>query len=461
VTERLLPLLRTTAFRLASIYLAAFVLAGALAAVLLLRQTGSVLTADALRAIATDRAELVEIARSRGLAELEAVVAERSRAGGTGLYYLGDGDANRRAGNLSRAPQELLATPDGGIFHYGNGRSSRLAAGIRSPIVGGAEMVVGRDIEDARVIADGMRRMFLFGLGLLIAAGLAGGILSSRHLLRRIDEVTATSRSIMAGDLSRRVPLKGTGDEIDGLAENLNAMLDRIEHLMAGMREVSDNIAHDLKTPLNRMRARIEAALQSNGSPELHRQGLERALSEADEIIRTFNALLLIARLEAGAVEESKAPFDIGALVRDVAELYEPVAEEKGLSLTASGPAPLLLHGNRQLVGQAVANLVDNAIKYAAGEGPGRASRVEIAARAAPIGIEISVADDGPGIPEKDRERALKRFVRLDTSRSAPGTGLGLSLVAAVARLHHASVRLEDNRPGLRVVLALPSTAGA
>jgi signal transduction histidine kinase len=234
-------------------------------------------------------------------------------------------------------------------------------------------------------------------------------------------------------------------------------MLERIELLMNSLREVSDNIAHDLKTPLSRLRNRVEAALRDPRGPEAYREGLERTIEEADELIKTFNALLLIARLEAGAVEESAEGFDLGKLVRDVGELYEPVAEEAGQRLEIGVEDGIIVRANRQLVGQAVANLADNAIKYASRAGGSAHSKcIEVCVKARDGTAEISVADHGPGIAEKDRERALRRFVRLDESRTRPGTGLGLSLVAAVARLHGGTVRLEDNHPGLRAVLALP-----
>ncbi len=234
-------------------------------------------------------------------------------------------------------------------------------------------------------------------------------------------------------------------------------MLARIEELMASLREVSDNIAHDLKTPLNRLRNRAEAALRSPDGAASYRDGLTKTIEEADELIKTFNSLLLIARLEAGAVAESMALVDLAAIIGDVAELYEPVAEEAGLKLEVSAAPSLSVIANRELVSQAVANLVDNAIKYSAGHARERGSSISIALARAGDQVEVAVGDRGPGIPPQDRERAFKRFVRLEKSRSQPGSGLGLSLVAGVARLHGGSVRLEDNAPGLRVVLALPA----
>jgi signal transduction histidine kinase len=301
----------------------------------------------------------------------------------------------------------------------------------------------------------------------LCALGDGAGILISRAMMARIETVTETSRRIMAGDLSRRIPLSGSGDELDRLAESLNAMLARIEELMAALLEVSDNIAHDLKTPLNRLRNRAEAALRSSDAAG-YRDGLSRTIEEADELIKTFNALLLIARLEAGAAAESMAAVDLAAVIGDVAELYEPVAEQAGIKLAVAAPPGLCAVVNRELMSQSVANLVDNAIKYTAATGAlataGTAPvplatpppEIGIALSRAGDSVEVAVADRGPGIAPEDRERALQRFVRLEKSRSRPGAGLGLSLVAAVARMHGGTVRLEDNAPGLRVVLAIP-----
>ena len=331
--------------------------------------------------------------------------------------------------------------------------AERLAVAIPVDIGGGNRLIVGRDIEEQRAFADAMKRTFLIGFGTLSLLGLIGGLAISRFTLNRIESITSTSRSIMAGDMSRRVPVDGSGGELDDLAQNLNEMLDRIEGLMSGLREVSDNIAHDLKTPINRLRNSAEAALRDSRGEAAYREGLERTIEKADDLIKTFNALLLIARLEAGPLEESLEQFDLGAVVDDVAELYMPAAEEDGFDLTVETEKGVTVMANRQLIGQAVANLIDNAIKYSRVSTANGAIRV--AAGRAGDGAVISVADNGPGISAPDRKRVVKRFVRLEESRTKPGTGLGLSLVAAVARLHHGEVRLHDNHPGLKVELHL------
>ncbi|MGQ0674156.1 MAG: ATP-binding protein [Hyphomicrobium sp.] len=457
----------TAAFRLAALTVAAFMLVAAAILAVILWQTNRLVTEQVLREIRAEVAVLRDAATAGGSDGLRDAVAQRSLPPARGLYRLADREGRRLAGNLSRLPPELDPRL-GGVFRYqpaeagASGAESRLAAAVLEEI-GATQLLVGRDIEEQRGFAESIRRSFLWGFGLLSVAALVGALAAGRRMLDRIGTISETSRSIMAGDLSRRMPLSGSGDEFDDLSRSLNAMLERIEQLMGSLREVSDNIAHDLKTPLNRLRNRAEAALRDERGGDAYREGLERTIEEADGLISTFNALLLIARLEAGAADETESEFDLGTLVRDCVELYEPVAEEAGLSLTlTAGKSPMLV-ANRHLVGQAVANLIDNAIKYGRPlDGRPAASAVNaidvsVAGRGAEA--EISVADRGPGIGPKDRERVLKRFVRLEESRTRPGTGLGLSLVAAVARLHGGSIRLEDNAPGLRVVLTLPVRA--
>lgn len=456
----------TTAFRLAAASAAGFLIVAALIAGVLFWQTNKILTEHVISNLRLEASELARQAGGEGIEALTATVNARSRPEGPDLYFLSDAGGRKLAGNLNRLPPELGDSPQGGVFRYENVSAGATVSrlGVAMPVEVGpdAHLIIGRDIESQLRYAGRIKRTFLWGYGLLSLAAVLGGLAIGRSVLKRIEAITATSRSIMAGELTRRIPLKGSGDELDDLAAGLNAMLDRIEQLMGGLKEVSDNIAHDLKTPLNRLRNRAEAALRDGRGADAYREGLERTIEEADELIKTFNALLLIARLEAGAVEETAAPFDLGDLVRDVAELYEPVAEEAGLGLDIAVENGIEVRANRQLLGQAVANLADNAIKYAC-RGPvaNGMGRIEVSVAARGNSAEIRVADHGPGIAEQDRDRALKRFVRLEACRTQPGTGLGLSLVAAVARLHGGAIRLEDNKPGLRAVVTLPRWSGA
>ena len=457
---------RTTAFRLMAAYVAVFVTVAAVIAGVIIWQTNELLIRQVFATLRTEAENLQVAIGQRGQAAAADTIAERSRSAAGGLYFLADSRGRKLAGNLNRWPPELPGQ-SGGLFRYvpatGEKQHERVAIGIPVALDGGQRLLVARDVEEQRQFITRVRTLFLAGSGLLVLLGLAGGLVASRLILRRIAEITTTAQSIMRGDLSRRIATSGAGDELDELSRNLNAMLDRIEQLMAGLREVSDNIAHDLKTPLNRLRNRAEAALRDAHSAEDYQEGLERTIDEADEIIKTFNALLLIARLEAGAVDESKEIFDLAALVRDLIELYEPHAEENQRRLAFEAEGEILVRANRQLIGRAVSNLLDNAIKYggpAPGAPDGTSARdIEVRLSRTDGGVEVVVADRGRGIPALDRERALKRFVRLEASRTRPGTGLGLSLVAAVARLHEGQVKLEDNKPGLRVVISWPIPA--
>jgi signal transduction histidine kinase len=291
-------------------------------------------------------------------------------------------------------------------------------------------------------------------LGIALVLGLGGGLLTSRNFLRRVDAITDASRAIMGGDLSSRMPDLGTGDEMDKLARSLNEMLDQIERLMTGMKEVSSNVAHDLKTPLTRLRARVESALRSNSKTE-YRAALDKTIEESDRLLQTFNALLSIARAEAGQSREMLQTIDAREIVEGVAELYEPIAEEDGGTLAVKVAAGLNVLADRQLLSQAMSNLVDNALKYGVTEENSK-PHIEIEAKREEGNVVILVADRGAGIAAEDRARVLDRFVRLDSSRSKPGNGLGLSLVAGVMKLHGGALLLEDNQPGLRAKLVLP-----
>lgn len=456
--DRLTRAVSTTAFRVAAVTVAVYLACAGLVVGLLLWQTNRVLTSQVLATLNAEAELLKAEAQEGDRAALIRAVEARGRPGGLGLYYLADKSGTKLAGNLSRLPPEIVGSPAGGVFRYApdaRSQSEHLAVAIPVDLGGGEQLIVGRDVEEQRRFASEMGTVYFLALGFLTLGGLVAGFAVSRVALKRIETINVAARSIMAGDMSRRIAVTGAGDEFDVLATNLNAMLERIEALMSGLREVSDNIAHDLKTPLTRLRNSAEAALRETGE-NAYREGLEHTIEKADELIKTFNSLLLVARLEAGALEENAERFDIGRAVRDVAELYEPVAEERGMRLDVSVGVGPEFTGNRQLVVQAVANLIENAIKYSGKPGVNAGTVISIDLHNLADSVEICVADNGPGIAPQDRERVLKRFVRLEKSRTEPGTGLGLSLVQAVARLHGGAVRLEDNHPGLRVVLTLP-----
>ena len=352
------------------------------------------------------------------------IVAERSRTPGNSLYLVADKDEKQLAGNLSAVSPQLWDSLGPVEFFYSRpapgGMERRLAFANVFRLPGGDRLIVGRDIEDRRELSRLIRSTMLWGLGVMVLVGIGGGYWVSRRLLARIDNLSATTRTIMAGDLSGRLPISGSGDELDRLAESLNLMLGRIEQLMAGLREVSDNIAHDLKTPLNRLRNRVEEALREPYDEKAHREVLERTIEEADGLIKTFNALLSIARIEAGAGGDHRGALDLSDLVSDVAELYEPVAEERGIVLQAEASGPVMVRGDRQLLGQAIANLIDNALKYGAPHavgGNGRTPEVNIRALERDGVAEIVVCDRGPGVPPAERGA---RAGPLRTARSEP-----------------------------------------
>ena len=454
-------LFRTTAFKLSMAYLVIFVLFASAILGYVAFNMRRLLDEQVSLTIEEDVKGLVTQFNSGGLRRLVAQIERRASQPGSSLYLVTTPTGETLAGNISGIDQEGLL--DAGryqlfyrVLEDGDVKPHRaLVDTIVLP--GGFRLLVGRDLSETDRFRGVIRSAIGWSILLVLVMAVAGGVFVARRVLGRIDAMTATTRSIMAGDFSGRLAVSGTNDELDRLAQNLNAMLDRIAELMAGLREVSDNIAHDLKTPLTRLRNSAEEALRTATDTEEYRLTLENVIDEADQLIRTFNALLMIARAESGNATEGMAAFDAADVARDVAELYEPLAEEAHVTMHVTLPEKLPLYGSRELIGQALANLLDNAIKYAArDESVPENAEISIGAVATGTGIELSVSDNGPGIPEADRARVVERFVRLEGSRSRPGSGLGLSLASAVARLHGGTLRLEDHAPGLRVVLAIP-----
>lgn len=453
-------LFRTTAFRLTLVYLLLFVFFAFTLLGYFAWNTRRLVTEQISQTVNAETTELVGRFETDGLRGLVTAIENRALRPGSNLYLVATPAGQGVAGNVGSLEPGILGNIGWAETKYRRLEEQDLAnhrALVRvSQLPGGFRLLVGRDLEERRrvfgVVASAAQWSFL----VVIVLGLGGGLFVARRVLTRIDAMTGTTQRIMAGDLSERLPVGRSGDELDRLAGNLNAMLERIEALMLGLKEVSDNIAHDLKTPLTRLRNRAEEALTKSGSEADYRTALERTIEESDGLIRTFNALLMIARAESGQARGDMTDFDGADVARDIHELYEPLAEDKGLVLSVEAEtAPL--HGNRELISQAVANLVENAIKYGQpAEGSGGSAIVTISAKAEGKEVLLSVADPGPGIPEVDRTRAVERFVRLEASRTLPGSGLGLSLASAVATLHGGELRLSDNSPGLRATLVLP-----
>ena len=452
-----------TAFRLALAILVLSAVGAGVVLYIIAWQVESVVDNEIARTIDAEAQGLIDAFDNQGIRRLESVIEARKNEPGASLYLLTNPIGEPLAGNVEQIPAEVLLhrgfLP---ITYRGGGSSDRGRPALVGVYIlpGGFRLLIGHDLGDRARIGKVMVRALAISLVFFAALGAIGALFVARRVLKRIDDMNTSAHGIMAGDLTRRLPVSGSGDELDRLAEGLNQMLGRISELMEGLQEVSDNIAHDLRTPLTRLRNHAEAALAFNGDAASYRLALEKTIEESDGLIRIFNALLLIARAEAGGELESPEPLDIGEAAKSVAELYEPIAEDEGVALTVRADDGLKVRGNRELIGQAIANLVDNALKYGAtNKGGGAEAKPDVVITARRVGesVVLTVADRGPGIAPADRTRVLDRFVRLEGSRSRPGSGLGLSLAAAVARMHGGAVELDDNQPGLRVRLTLPA----
>jgi signal transduction histidine kinase len=466
-------LIRTTAFRLTLVYLFLFALFAASLLGYFAWNTRRLITEQIATTVNAETGELSDIFGRRGLRGLVFNIENRALRPGANLYLVTTPAGQAIAGNVGSLGPGVMASTgwsetayrrldeQDAADHRALVRVTELSSGFR--------LLIGRDLEERRRLFGIVAKAAQWSVLIVVVLGLGGGIFVARRVLRRIDAMTGTTQRIMAGDLSGRLPVGRSGDELDRLAGNLNAMLERIEALMMGLKEVSDNIAHDLKTPLTRLRNRAEEALARSGSEAEYRAALERTIEESDGLIRTFNALLMIARAESGQARDNMDDFDAADVANGIHELYEPLAEDDGMILHVK-TVPTPLHGNRELISQALANLVENAIKYGkptpaaqplgADAVTGANKEVLIEARRDGDQVLLSVTDHGPGIPEADRRHAVERFVRLEASRTQPGSGLGLSLASAVATLHGGDLRLGDAYPGLRATLAIPARAG-
>ncbi|MEI9995663.1 MAG: HAMP domain-containing sensor histidine kinase [Rhizomicrobium sp.] len=451
-------ILRTQAYRIVLVYVAVFAVSVTALLAFTYWNTKRALDAQTDQIIEAEITGLSEQYQQLGLRGLAEVVVSRSAHGGSGLYLLANRFRQPIVGNLDAWPAKKEGPDNFVEFDYQrrveNALETRKARGRAFLLPGGFNLLVAQDVHERYLTERLFTTTLPWTVGLVLLLGLIGGALMSRNMLARLDSINRTSAEIIDGDLSRRVPVGASHDEFDALAENLNAMLDRIERLMKGVREVTDSVAHDLRTPLNRLRNRLEATLRHLDPGSDQAGEIEAAVAETDQLITTFNALLLIAEADAGVTRGEMVPIDLAPIAEDMAELYAPLAEEKGVSLSITPAGATMIDGNRSLISQALANLVDNAIKYTPSGGS-----VTVTALETPQGVELRVADSGPGIPPQERLRVVERFVRLEASRNSPGTGLGLSLVAAVARLHDARLLLEDNKPGLRAVIRFPRPA--
>jgi signal transduction histidine kinase len=460
-------LYRNTAVRLSALYLLLFAVCAATLVFYVTSISESQLQRRMKDSVAEEVGILNDIFTQGGLQALLSVLERQSNQPGANLYVIAGPNGEMLAGNVAKLQPGVIDTEgwtDRPFLYTRFGeRSSKdkhMAVASVFFLDNGLRILVGRDLgepENARLL---VRQALMLALGIMGLGALIIWFAIGRRALQRIDRMSGAAQNIMAGNLSERLPVTGSGDEFDRLSISLNAMLARMERLDEGLRQVSDNIAHDLKTPLTRLRNKAESALAGK-TPQGHATALEDVIAESDQLIRTFNALLMISRVEAGSAVAEMSDIDLSTVASEVAELYEPVAEDEGLSIEKALAADCRVRGNRELIGQAISNLIDNAIKY--GANPEHPKIVVTTIRSGSETV-LAVADHGPGVPEDKYADVTKRFVRLDESRSKPGTGLGLALAVAVMELHGGRIDLSatasesaENR-GLTVKMVFPES---
>jgi signal transduction histidine kinase len=454
---RLADQIRTTTFLLTLRYMVLFFVSVTILVGFINWSTVGYLEQEADQIVETEAAGLQNQFQQNGLDGLVQIIGERVRINpqGDSVYLLTNAELNPLIGNMPQWPQ-LTPIEEGWVsFDYTDASGEKILARGRVFLPHPSlRLLVGRPVRALDQLTRLFDRTLFWGLGITLILALIGGLLMSENVLRRVNIINSTSRKIMEGDLSQRVTTRDSGDagdEFDELARNLNAMMDQIESLMSSIEHISDNIAHDLRTPLTRLRNRLEELHRNAGSAEAEEIAI--CMEDADGLLATFASLLSIARIESGTYEANLDSVDLGQTVRDACELYQALAEEKSINLSCDAPGTNRIRGDRNLIFQALINLLDNAIKYTPVGGTVSASLRRQADSAV-----LTVSDTGPGIPADMREKVLQRFFRLDKSRSKPGAGLGLSLVQAIVARHKAHLELDDNEPGLRVTIRFPAT---
>ncbi len=458
---KLLSQLRTSSFQLALLYMVVFATSVFILLAFIYWRTAGFMTAQTDETIEAEIAGLAEQYRGSGVNGLISIIRERVARdpNAKSIYLLTTDDFLKLAGNIETWPKGSRS--ESGWINFtlnetlGWQGPERLARARIFEVQGGLRLLVGRDVDELTSLKQVIETAINWGMGITLALALLGGFLMSRSTTRRIEVINNTSRRIMNGHLSLRIPTRGTDDDFDQLAENLNQMLDRIVYLMEGIRHVSDSIAHDLRTPLTRLRNQLESTLMSVDNDEAREQAAN-AVAEADQLLATFNALLRIARLETRGNAADMKPVPLGELVADACELYEAVAEDKEQQFNQSIDATVSIEGDRDLLFQMVSNLIDNAIKYTPEQGS-----IQVDVRKDGNDVIFEVGDSGIGIPDDEKDNVFQRFYRVGKSRSLPGNGLGLSLVSAVAEIHKGTITLSDHHddpehPGLVVSIRMP-----
>lgn len=443
---------RTYGFRTTLLYVALFAVSILILFGVIYWMTAAFMEQQLRAAIAAELSSLVDDFDSSGIDGTIEAIARRvgSREHELSYYLLQDGGGRKVAGNLpamdAAAGWYELPIPAGEDIDS----SDTLMAQGRL-LSNGWFLAVGRDTDEFTDFQDLIVNIAAVSLAAAFALALIGGLATSASMLRRVTAITDAGRDIMRGNLARRIALRGSGDEFDRLSANLNEMLDRIQMLMDGLRQVSNDIAHDMRTPLTRLRQRLEIARNKATTVADYETAVDQAIAETDEILDTFGALLRIAQIEAGTRRAAFTEVDLSGVLQTIVETYAAVAEDHHHSLTSRIGDGVAVQGDRQLLTQMIANIVENAIRHTPD-----GTRIEIELAGSPVAPVCTIRDNGPGIPEPERHKVFRRFYRLDSSRATPGSGLGLSLVAAVAELHRIAVEIGDNEPGLRVTLRFP-----
>ncbi len=438
---------RSTSLRLAAIYTAGFAVAVGLMGLVTVVATRAALAEQFDSRIRAEMAAIMADYYNRGMKGLVGEIDERKgNPGELGFGLLGPGGRPLNGALINLHPRSGWSTVQ--VPSSGGSRTLRL---LTQELPGGARLILGDDMAGMSGLERSIQNSFIVAFAAVMILGAAGGFALSKAVQRRLQAIFGTAEAIIDGDLGRRVPVSGGGDDLARLAQTLNRMLDRITGLMDSLRHVSSDVAHDLRTPLNRLRQRLEQSLRQATDP-LYRAQIEGALGDIDAILITFAAILRIAEVEAGARRASFRRFDLTALTYGVVEDFAPAAEDAAQTLTYSHSEPAFIDGDPDLITQMVVNLVENAIRHTRA-----GARIDVCVKSAEGGVVMMVRDDGPGVPESERERLFDRFYRLERSRSSPGSGLGLSLVAAIARLHRADLLMADAHPGLEVRARFPA----
>jgi signal transduction histidine kinase len=457
--QRLRNILSVTAVRLSIAYTLVFGIIAILIIVYMTAMTTSYVRLQIKTSIDQEIVQLAAAYETGGINGVMRTMESNATAPGANLYVVADPTGQIVAGNVREIDTGVIETDGWTLrpFEYArfgapeNGRHLAIARIVKLP--NGMRMLIGRDLGEPERFRVIVTRALAFSLAAMLLVGLLTWILIGRRALTRLEMVSQSSERILSGDRTERLPVTGSGDEFDRLSTRLNTMLDRINMLDEGLRQVSDNIAHDLKTPLARLRNKAEAALADEGGDK--RAVMQEIIADTDQIIRTFNALLMISRVESGSVAGELSLQDLSSIVEDVSELYQPVAEEGGFEFSIHAEAGVEVRGNRELLSQALSNLIDNAIKY--GRSESVPPRIDVRLHTQDAKAVVEISDTGPGIAPEDRNKVTESFTRLEQSRTRPGNGLGLSLVRAVAQLHGGVLDFGSNEPcGLRARLILP-----